>query len=122
MHQNEPLSLLMQFFLILQICRYDPVFLILQICRYDPVTGVLITDPRLAGFRSEYNPILNPTEYYSNDQLPFENCCTKSDHCTLFRDYRPVESCYDPVLYIPPQLCELSSHTLLLLSNILYAV
>ena len=47
-----------------------------------------------AGSMVSANPRTDPVKYYSDNVVPKENCCYKSDRCSLYYSVRPTGICY----------------------------
>ncbi|XP_067935630.1 mucin-like protein [Watersipora subatra] len=66
-----------------------------QMCCYDLNTWQLITHPSYAGYPTQHLKDLEPALFASNDQRHFENCCLYSEHCDIYRERRPVPTCFN---------------------------
>ncbi|XP_067936855.1 mucin-like protein [Watersipora subatra] len=71
-----------------------------QMCCYDVFTWQLITHPSYAGYPTQHLKDLEPALFASNDQQHFDNCCKYSEYCGIYRQRRPVPTCFT---YFPPR-------------------
>ncbi|VDI38553.1 Hypothetical predicted protein [Mytilus galloprovincialis] len=65
-----------------------------RICCYHQWWGFLLRNRPDAGTMVTGNPFTENVTYQSDNVIPKENCCEKSDNCHLFYRVRPVGFCY----------------------------
>ena len=71
-------------------------------CCYDS-RGSLLVGPTTGGTYQLFNPLFSPRENTVEDRLPYDYCCTFSERCSTYYEYRPSDDCSD---YDPPRFCE----------------
>ncbi|XP_071150206.1 uncharacterized protein [Mytilus edulis] len=65
-----------------------------RICCYHQWWGFLLRNSPDAGTMITGNPFTETVTYQSDNVIPKENCCEKSNNCHLFYRVRPVGFCY----------------------------
>ncbi|CAC5394799.1 unnamed protein product [Mytilus coruscus] len=65
-----------------------------RICCYHQFYGFLLRNRPDAGPMVTGNPFTDIVTYQSDNVIPKENCCYKSDNCHLYYSVRPVGFCY----------------------------
>ena len=72
-------------------------------CCYSWTDGSLLVGPNFGGTYKLYNSLFHSQEYYTEDLLPYDYCCTFSNRCTTYFEHRPSDDCSN---YVAPRRCK----------------
>ncbi|VDI38554.1 Hypothetical predicted protein [Mytilus galloprovincialis] len=75
------------------VCYANYKFGTSRICCYHQWLGFLLRNSPDAGTMVTGNPFTDIVTYQSDNVIPKENCCEKSDNCHLYYNVRPVGFC-----------------------------
>ena len=61
-------------------------------CCYDD-SGALLVGMSAGGSYKLHHPWFSNRDYITEDEQPYEYCCQRSDHCSMFYTHRPSDDC-----------------------------